>query len=410
MTKVRKDGKGRVLHKGETYLKNRKMYSFSYMDALGKRRFLYSGDLAELREKEEKFQRRKLDKLDVYLLAKADVNFVFDRYISTKKNLRNTTLTNYIYTYDRYVRNGFGKKRIEEVRFSDVMVFYLGLIERGLSLSIVDNVNSVLHPTFQLAVRDNVLRSNPAEGVMAEVKHNVKDKVEPRHALTVDEQRAFMEYLSKPEFERWKIFFTILFGTGCRIGEVIGLRWCDISLKEGTISINHNLTYGPVYNKGYKCEYHISLPKTKAGIRIIPMLDKVKEAFLAEKKRQEETERFPEISVDGMTGFIFRNRFGQLHKPSSINKMIKRMVDDYNTEEEIRARREKRDPIILPRFSCHITRHSFCSRLCENETNVKVIQSVMGHKDIQTTLDIYAEVSERKKKEVFRELNNIDIF
>lgn len=410
MTKVRKDGKGRVLHKGETYLKNRKMYSFSYMDALGKRRFLYSGDLAELREKEEKFQRRKLDKLDVYLLAKADVNFVFDRYISTKKNLRNTTLTNYIYTYDRYVRNGFGKKRIEEVRFSDVMLFYLGLIERGLSLSIVDNVNTVLHPTFQLAVRDNVLRSNPAEGVMAEVKHNVKDKVEPRHALTVDEQRAFMEYLSKPEFERWKIFFTILFGTGCRIGEVIGLRWCDISLKEGTISINHNITYGPVYNKGYKCEYHISLPKTKAGIRIIPMLDKVKEAFLAEKKRQEETERFPEISVDGMTGFIFRNRFGQLHKPSSINKMIKRMVDDYNTEEEIRARREKRDPIILPRFSCHITRHSFCSRLCENETNVKVIQSVMGHKDIQTTLDIYAEVSERKKKEVFRELNNIDIF
>lgn len=62
--------------------------------------------------------------------------------------------------------------------------------------------------------------------------------------------------------------------------------------------------------------------------------------------------------------------------------------------------------VLLPRFSCHITRHTFCSRLCENETNVKVIQEVMGHKDIQTTLDIYAEVSNQKKREVFEQLNS----
>lgn len=410
MSKVRKDGKGRVLHKGETYLRNRKLYSFSYTDALGKRRFLYSGDLNDLREKEEKFLKKRLDKLDVYLLAKADVNYVFDRYISMKKNLRNSTLTNYNYTYDRYVRKGFGKKKIEEVRFSDVMMFYLGLLDRGLSVSIVDSVNSVLHPTFQLAIRDNVLNVNPVAGVMAEVRRNIKDKQEARHALSIDEQRVFMECLDKPEYERWRILFTVLFGTGCRIGEVIGLRWCDISLKEGTININHSLTYGPVFDKGYKCEYQISLPKTQAGIRVIPMLDKVKEAFLAEKRRQDEWKFVPEIEINGMSGFIFRNRYGLIYKPSCINKTIKRIVDEYNADEEIKARREQRDPLFLPRFSCHITRHSFCSRLCENETNIKVIQSVMGHKDIQTTLDIYAEVSESKKKEVFKELNNNNIF
>ena len=73
------------------------------------------------------------------------------------------------------------------------------------------------------------------------------------------------------------------------------------------------------------------------------------------------------------------------------------------------AKKEGREPVIIPDFSCHITRHTFCTRLCENETNVKVIQSVMGHKDIQTTLDIYAEVSEKKKKDIFDQLNDHDV-
>lgn len=73
------------------------------------------------------------------------------------------------------------------------------------------------------------------------------------------------------------------------------------------------------------------------------------------------------------------------------------------------AKREGREPVIIPNFSCHITRHTFCTRLCENGTNAKVIQSVMGHKDIQTTLGIYAEVSENKKKDIFEQLNNQDV-
>ena len=75
------------------------------------------------------------------------------------------------------------------------------------------------------------------------------------------------------------------------------------------------------------------------------------------------------------------------------------------SKEIIAACREHRDPVIIPRFSCHIIRHTFCARLCENETNIKVIQSVMGHKDIQTTMNIYAEVSDQKISDVFKEIN-----
>ena len=59
---------------------------------------------------------------------------------------------------------------------------------------------------------------------------------------------------------------------------------------------------------------------------------------------------------------------------------------------------------MLPKFSAHNLRHTFCTRLCENESNLKVIQDIMGHKDIQTTMDIYAEATQEKKQEVVAKL------
>ena len=61
--------------------------------------------------------------------------------------------------------------------------------------------------------------------------------------------------------------------------------------------------------------------------------------------------------------------------------------------------------------SAHSLRHTFCTRLCERETNLKIIQSIMGHKDIQTTMDIYAEATEEKKQETFEHLAaTMDVF
>ena len=134
MANVRKDGKGRVLHKGEVYVRSKGLYSFSYMDAFGKRKYLYSRTLEDLRDKETELQRNKLDRLESYAMAKADINYVFDRYMATKTELRSTTRTNYVYTYDRYVRKGFGKKRISDVRYSEVLTFYNALMEKGLSV------------------------------------------------------------------------------------------------------------------------------------------------------------------------------------------------------------------------------------------------------------------------------------
>lgn len=410
MAKARKDERGRALRKGEVQRASDKRYMYTYTDPLGRRKFIYAQNLATLREKEKQLMKDQLDGLDIYVAGKATINETFDRYMSTKCKLRQTTRSNYIYIYDRFIRNTFGKKKIAEVKYSDVLQFYLHLLNvDDLSLGTLDSVHTLLHPTFQLAVRDEIIRKNPSDGVMKEVSKETDKARGVRHALTVAEQRAFMGYIANhPVYYHWWPLFAVMLGTGGRIGEILGLRWEDLDFENRIISINHSLVYYPIGNSR-KSTLQISKPKTEAGIRTIPMLDVVYDALQLAHEEQQES-GFDEVEIDGMKGFVFINRFGSVQNPQSVNRTIKRIITSYNAEEVFNAKKERREPVILPDFSCHHLRHTFCTRLCENETNLKVIQDIMGHRNIETTMDIYAEATDQKKQESFNNLSKLDIF
>ena len=102
----RKDSRGRVLKQGECQRKDGR-YSYAYTDPCGKRRYIYANDLMKLRSREQQLQKDQLDGLDIYTAGKATVNYVFDRYLSMKSELRSSTYTSYVYMYDRYVRDTF---------------------------------------------------------------------------------------------------------------------------------------------------------------------------------------------------------------------------------------------------------------------------------------------------------------
>ena len=221
MAKSRKDPRGRVLRKGESFRDSDGRYQYTYKDPLGHRRWIYSLDLITLREKEKKLIKDQLDGLDLYAAGKSTVNDTFDRYISTKYDLRDSTRNGYIYTYNKYVRQTFGKRKLIDVKFSDVMQFYLHLLQKeGLALATLDNVHSVLHQTFELAVRDDILRKNPSDDVMREISKKSGKNRGVRRALTKEQQRAFMDYIANhPNYNHWWPLFAILLGTGCRIGD-----------------------------------------------------------------------------------------------------------------------------------------------------------------------------------------------
>ena len=410
--KKRKDAKGRNLKDGEMQLPDGR-YKYQYIDAKGARKAVYSWkllptdlvpagkrDSLSLREKEEEIAADNRDGIDGKAAGKITLNQMFEIYMSGKVNLKQSTRTNYLYMYQNYIYDTIGARVLKSIKYSDIIQFYSALIqEKGFKPNSMEIIHTILHPTFTLAVRDGYIRTNPTEGVMADIKKSHNWEKPKRHALTVAEQSLLICFLSQSEmYGHWLPMITTFLGTGCRVGELIGLRWQDIDFKNGTISINHNLIYRQQDN-GHM-ELHVTTPKTSAGCRTIPLLKEVREALQQERIKQLQTGG-KSVTVDGYTGFIFTNRFGDVYTPFSINKAIDRIILAANAWEAERAAEEQRTPVVIRHFSVHNLRHTFCTRFCENETNIKVIQEIMGHSDITTTMNIYAEATEQKKKEAF---------
>jgi len=144
MAKARKDNRGRVLKPGEVQRKSDNRYLYTYTDPLGRRKYIYASDLMELREREKKLTRDQLDGLNLYAAGKATINDAFDRYIKMKPNLRDSTRSNYIYMYNRFVRNDFGKKKLIDIKYSDILQYYLHLInDEKLAIAMVDNIHTL---------------------------------------------------------------------------------------------------------------------------------------------------------------------------------------------------------------------------------------------------------------------------
>lgn len=397
----RKDNKGRKLRDGESY-RNDGRYQYRYSIEHGKRHTIYAQTLSELREKEEKVKENLRSGIDT-TASKVTLDEMFELYMSGKEELKQSTRGNYNYMYSKYIRKEMGYRKITTIKYSDIRRFYNSLIkDKNFKPNSMEIINNILHPVFTLAVRDGYIRTNPTDGAMAEIKKSHNWEKPKRHALTIEEQRAFVEYVAGSKmYNHWLPLFTVFLGTGCRVGEIVGLRWNDCDFKNNTISINHNLVYRQQDNG--KCEFHVTTPKTSAGVRIIPMLEDVRKALLQEKRKQF-LNGFNQTEIDGYSNFVFTNRVGYIHNPQTINRAIKRIIRDCNYEEEIRANKENRKPLVIRDFSVHNLRHTFCTRFCENETNLKVIQEIMGHSDISTTMNIYAEATQDKKKEAFSHL------
>lgn len=343
-----------VLRKGEQQRPNG-TFAFRWTDANSKRHVLYAETLDELREKERTITKDQLDRIKTEARY-VTVNDMYELWRQLKRGLKDNTFQNYQYMYSMYVQPAFGKKRISTLVKSDVKRFYNTLAdERNLAISTIDTIHTVLHQVLDMAVDDAYIRINPSNNVLKELKQSHGLTTEKRRALTQAQQDLFLDYLQRtPQYQHWYPVFAIMLGTGMRVGEAVGLRWCDIDLVEETISINHTLIYYNHATNGCYCNVHS--PKTKAGIRNIPMLGIVKDAFLTEQRYQEENGIRCEATVDGYTDFIFVNRFGQPQHQGTLNKALRRIIRDCNDEV---LQLGKHNPVLLPPFSCHILRHPY---------------------------------------------------
>lgn len=399
----RKDNKGRVLKENEVQRANG-TYEYRWRTLDNRKHSIYAKTLQELREKEDKIQCDKYEGIKAEAIN-VSLNDIYLMWKNLKKGLKDNTFQNYIYMYEQFVFDKLGQYKILSLKRSDVRMFYNFLAdERGLKFASIDNIHTVLHQVLDLAVEDGYLRSNVSDNALKELKQARNMFQDRKFALTIAQQNNFINFLQKNQkYSHWYPIFAVMLGTGLRVGEVTGLRWCDIDFDNNIISVNHTLVYYSHSNN--KCYFAINTPKTKAGERTIPMIDSVREALLEEREYQKMVGIKSVAQIDGFSDFVFVNRFGNVQHQGTLNKAIRRIMRDCNSQ--LLDNTKNNDSELLPKFSCHTLRHTFTTRLCESGINIKVIQSVLGHSDVSTTLDIYADCTKDLKS---AEVNKFDDF
>lgn len=150
------------------------------------------------------------------------VNDIYRLWCNMKRGLKDNTFQNYKYMYEMFVAPDLGQMKVQNLKKSDVRRFYNRLVEeRGLKINTTDGIHTVLHQVLEVAVEDGYLRTNISDNVLKELKqsHNMGDT--HKRALTIPEQKLFEDYLDEDtQYSHWKPIFTVMLGTGMRVGEV----------------------------------------------------------------------------------------------------------------------------------------------------------------------------------------------
>ena len=395
--------KDHVRLKTGEYQKADGSYEYRYT-VFGRSFSFYSKTLENLREKEAQITSQQNEFQKTYLGRTLTLDTLFDLWKQLKRGIRDRTFQHYCDTYQRYIMSSIGRQYVSSLKKSDIKRFYNYLAdERRLQRGTIESVHTVLHQILQLAVDDELIASNPADNAVKELMRARNVDHRSPTALTIAQQKLLIQFASKsPVYSRWSPIITVFLGTGMRVGELTGLRWCDVDFQKREIDINHTLVY---YNRGGQhCTFGINDAKTPASKRVIPMTDSVQTAFLKERAYQAENGLFCQTNVDGYSDFIFLNRFGYPLQQNVLNKAFQRIIRDCNDQEFLKS---NAPAVLLPHFSCHSLRHTFATNLTSNPSiSIKAAQYLLGHADVSTTLNIYCHCTEEIMKQAKIALEN----
>lgn len=385
--KKRTDNRGRILRNGELQRKEDNRYLYRYTDLSGKKRTVYALTLVELREKEKQIERDLQDGIDS---SKGDMtlNQLFYTYMETKSDLRESTRCNYLSVWKNAIENtDLGKMKIAKIKQFHIRAFYSGLVKDGYAANTIKLYHNLIYPALELAVESDIIRKNPAK----DCKKGIGGTKKERTAMTIEEQGKMLDFVK--ESSRYNVYYPMLIfalSTALRVGELTGLRWSDVDLKQNVIHVRQQLIYK---NLGNGCQFHIQPLKTEAGRRDIPLTAAARKSLIKQRELSMLLGKAAKIQeVEGISDFVFTNSQGKPYATNAINFVLANVVKGYNQAEEIKAETEHRKPVLLPHISAHILRHTACTRLAETGLEPKVLQYIMGHANVSITLDVYTHL------------------
>ena len=385
MSEVRRDNKGRKLFNGESQRKDGK-YEYKYQDAWGKRKTVYSWkltptDRVPAGKRDDISLREKIKQIQKDLnsnITPDGGNFtvleLVEKYISQKTGVRHNTRSNYKFVVNVIKKEAFGQKRIDKIKVSDAKEWLIKMQQiDGRGYSSIHTIRGVVRPAFQMAVDDDLLVKNPFEFQLNTVV--VNDSV-TREAITRQQERDFLEFVKNDQhFCKYYDGIYILFKTGLRISEFVGLTKKNLDFENNRIIVDHQL------QRTRDMKYIIEDTKTESGERMVPMTPEVKEAF----QRILANRQNPKIEpmVDGYSGFLFLDKNGRPMVALHWEKYFQHIREKYNKIYRVQ----------MPKVTPHVCRHTFCSNMAKSGMNPKTLQYIMGHSDISVTLNVYTHLN-----------------
>ena len=303
------------------------------------------------------------------------------------------TVRNYRERYEKNAKALLGKLLLTEVRPMHCKAVFNGMTGTYAG-STIRQAYIALGAMFKAAKENGLIEKHPMDGVRFDSPIKAVDEI---HFLTVSEQKAFLE-IAKHSHNYAQ--YALILETGLRTGEVIGLTWDVIDWENHTLTVNKTMEF-----RHKQHEWRAGPPKTKKSYRTIPLTDTayqiLRDLYLGREYRKEAPELDKELTyIDRRTAkqaklhmrdLVFINyRTGMPAKNSSYDTHLYKLCDKAGIEH----------------FCMHALRHTYATRAIESGMQPKVLQKLLGHASIKTTMDRYVHVTDDSMFQAVRQFQN----
>lgn len=295
------------------------------------------------------------------------VDWYFENYAPNE--LKEVTAYTYKGQLDNHILPVFGNMKLKDFNSAKLTAFFKKV---ELSPASCRKLYIILCSVFKRAVQQGFIKETPCKNVI--LPKDKRKAEEKKPVLEEAQAQRLLEMVSG--YSQFNTIIKVLLFTGMRSGECLGLQWQDIDFDNMTIHIQHNLA-----DVGGK--HWLDTPKTKSSVRFIGMSELLKNILLEHRAEQEQKKKqlgkaykFPDM--------VFTSELGNYVDRSNLNIQFKRFVSDTD----------------FSYISLHSLRHCNATLLINSGIDLKIVSELLGHSDVGTTANIYADVLASSKAKV----------
>ena len=278
-----------------------------------------------------------------------------------------------------------GNMKVYEIDTFVVQKVMNKMMEENYSNNTIKKNKHLISQFFEYAIDNKWVQVNPTLKIKLKI-HDRKtyDTEEKYKALTPEVRTLFLEKLNKDESNFLKPMCITMMFAGLRVGEVIALTWRNVDFENKTLKIERAITQVPKFDSEGNIVSRVTVvgdTKTTCSVREIPVADIVIETLKEWKEKQvlrQKTNRDVKADITAPTAFVFANDDGSVRTYSGCRKIFDRF--------------KRRNNLNKYHIHFHGLRHTFSNMLFEMNENPKVIQQLLGHRDVKTTITVYNSV------------------